>query len=398
MHACTPPELQCRHARHRRGAVWAGIYDRLLASVGGRVEGLALPQRVFPCATPAEVRATLPEGVDVLAFQCRNPIHRAHYELFTRALDAPNVGPGAVCLVHPTCGPTQVHFSACIMLLWLTTFMQPCLECQRPGEMEASLTVEGVPHGQHCQHTRIGSVQLSVKVSLCAHAPRCDCCLQDDDIPGITRYHTYEVLKEEVANPRLRWAYLPYSMHMAGPREAIQHMIIRKNYGCCPHITLVSPITMLLSVLHWRRVCGTPRMQMLPKMTCLRSCTLTGHCGRSMRLNGRRGMAGCTHFIIGRDMAGCKSSLTGEDFYGPYDAQDIAKTHAAELGVDTVPSLNITYTQVRCSCVTTFMPWDDAHARPCACGARPCACVAQQPQHLHCSTSVWCMGCRRRAM
>lgn len=55
--------------------------------------------------------------------------------------------------------------------------------------------------------------------------------VQDDDIPGIVRYRTYEVLKEEVANPRLRWAYLPYSMHMAGPREAIQHMIIRKNYG-----------------------------------------------------------------------------------------------------------------------------------------------------------------------
>ena len=59
--------------------------------------------------------------------------------------------------------------------------------------------------------------------------------LQDDDIPGIVRYHTYEVLKQEVNNPRLRWAYLPYSMHMAGPREAIQHMIIRKNYGT-PHL------------------------------------------------------------------------------------------------------------------------------------------------------------------
>jgi hypothetical protein len=51
---------------------------------------------------------------------------------------------------------------------------------------------------------------------------------QDDDIPGVVRYRTYEVLKEEVANPQLRWAYLPYSMHMAGPREAIQHMILRK--------------------------------------------------------------------------------------------------------------------------------------------------------------------------
>ena len=59
-------------------------------------------------------------------------------------------------------------------------------------------------------------------------------CAQDDDIPGIVRYQTYEVLKEEVKNPRLRWAYLPYSMHMAGPREAIQHMIIRKNYGAPP--------------------------------------------------------------------------------------------------------------------------------------------------------------------
>ena len=58
--------------------------------------------------------------------------------------------------------------------------------------------------------------------------------LQDDDIPGIVRYRTYEVLKEEVANPKLRWAYLPYSMHMAGPREAIQHMIIRRNYGGFP--------------------------------------------------------------------------------------------------------------------------------------------------------------------
>jgi len=80
------------------------------------VEGLELPKRVFPCASPAQVRSTLPEGKDVLAFQCRNPIHKAHYELFIRALEAANVGPEAVCLVHPTCGPTQVP-SACSYLL-----------------------------------------------------------------------------------------------------------------------------------------------------------------------------------------------------------------------------------------------------------------------------------------
>ena len=181
--------------------------------LGGMVQGLALPSRVFPCKTPAEVRANLPAGQDVVAFQCRNPIHRAHYELFTRALDASNVSSAGVVLVHPTCGPTQ-----------------------------------------------------------------------DDDIAGEVRFQTYERLAAEVNNPRIRWAYLPYSMHMAGPREALQHMIIRKNYGC-------------------------------------------------------------THFIIGRDMAGCKSSLSGDDFYGPYQAQDFARDNAPELGMETVPSLNLVYTE-----------------------------------------------------
>ena len=106
------------------------VLTDLILVAGGKVQGLNLPKRVFACATPAEVRSTLPEGVDVLAFQCRNPIHKAHYELFIRALDAPNVSEGAVCLVHPTCGPTQVppyicktpshHASPCMQLLIAT--------------------------------------------------------------------------------------------------------------------------------------------------------------------------------------------------------------------------------------------------------------------------------------
>jgi sulfate adenylyltransferase len=181
--------------------------------MGGKVTGLNLPTREFPCKTPQEVRAGLPADKDVVAFQCRNPVHRAHYELFTRALDDPLIGEGGIVLVHPTCGPTQA-----------------------------------------------------------------------DDISGETRYKTYEVLKEETANPRVQWEYLPYSMHMAGPREAIQHMIIRKNFGC-------------------------------------------------------------THFIIGRDMAGSKSSITGDDFYGAYDAQEIAKANEDKLGVTMVPSLNLVFTE-----------------------------------------------------
>ena len=187
--------------------------ERKCFYLGGTLKGLELPSRVFPCKTPAEVRSDLPHGEDVVAFQCRNPIHRAHYELFTRALHAQNVSENAVVLVHPTCGPTQ-----------------------------------------------------------------------QDDIPGSVRFETYERLAAEVNNDRIRWAYLPYAMHMAGPREALQHMIIRRNYGC-------------------------------------------------------------THFIIGRDMAGCKSSLTGDDFYGPCDAQNFAKECAPELTMETVPSLNLVYTQ-----------------------------------------------------
>jgi len=201
--------------------------------IGGSIQGLDVPTRDFPCATPAEVREMLPGDADVVAFQCRNPVHRAHYELFTRALDAPNVGDDAVVLVHPTCGPTQ-----------------------------------------------------------------------EDDIPGEVRHKTYEVLIEETkdteSGKRTKWAYLPYSMHMAGPREAIQHMMIRKNFGC-------------------------------------------------------------THFIIGRDMAGSKSSVDGEDFYGAFEAQDFAKANSEELGVVPVPSLNLVCTGDDTD--FEYMTADDAKAK-----------------------------------
>lgn len=81
------------------------------------------------------------------------------------------------------------------------------------------------------------------------------CLHQDDDIPGIVRYRTYEVLKNEVNNPRLRWAYLPYSMHMAGPREAIQHIIIRKNYGAFPSFSAAAAQHLSLHARQSRMLC-----------------------------------------------------------------------------------------------------------------------------------------------
>merc|ERR1712232_1017778 len=163
--------------------------------------------------TPAEVRKSLPAGKPVVAFQNRNPVHKAHFELL---LNAKEDVKDSIIFVHPTVGPTQ------------------------PG-----------------------------------------------DIDGKARIKTYEVMQEEPfykkwAGDAFRWAYLPYSMKMAGPREAIQHMIIRKNFGA-------------------------------------------------------------THFIIGRDMAGTKSTITGDDFYGAYDAQDMGKKFSAELGVTVTHYENMVY-------------------------------------------------------
>jgi len=69
---------------------------------GSRQQAAAVIEREMT----SKSNETLPDDADVVAFQCRNPVHRAHYELFTRALDAPNVGEDAVVLVHPTCGPS----------------------------------------------------------------------------------------------------------------------------------------------------------------------------------------------------------------------------------------------------------------------------------------------------
>lgn len=55
--------------------------DRGKHYVSGKLTGLNRPERDFFCKTPAETREDLPKGVDVVAFQCRNPIHRAHYEV-----------------------------------------------------------------------------------------------------------------------------------------------------------------------------------------------------------------------------------------------------------------------------------------------------------------------------
>jgi len=76
---------------------------------------------------------------------------------------------------------------------------------------------------------------------------------------------------------------LPLSMRMAGPREAVWHSIIRKNYGC-------------------------------------------------------------THFIVGRDHAGPSyKKKDGSDFYGPYDAHAMVEKYKGEIGIEIILSQMIVY-------------------------------------------------------
>src|SRR5215831_6959925 len=102
------------------------------------------------------------------------------------------------------------------------------------------------------------------------------------DVDHYTRVRCYQAIMDGYAHNTAMLSLLPLAMRMGGPREAVWHAIIRRNHGA-------------------------------------------------------------THLIVGRDHAGPGADAQGRPFYGPYDAQDLVRTHEAELGVAMVPFRQMVY-------------------------------------------------------
>ena len=174
--------------------------------VGGKIKRINMPVH-FDFQNyrlgPEDVKNKIKKmGWDkVIAFQTRNPMHRAHVEMTMRSMSKLD----AKLLLHPVVGVTNVG-----------------------------------------------------------------------DIDYYTRVRCYEHVIKRYPSNSVYFALLPLAMRMGGPREALLHSIIRKNYGC-------------------------------------------------------------SHIIIGRDHAGPGLSNNGDPFYGPYEAQNIVKKFEREIGIKMIP-------------------------------------------------------------
>jgi sulfate adenylyltransferase len=189
--------------------------------LGGALTKISLPIHYDFVAyrhTPAQLKQLFKTygWSRVIAFQTRNPIHRAHYELTLRAAKAVD----AALLIHPVVGLTK-----------------------------------------------------------------------SGDVPPAVRVQCYEKVLEKYPNQRVMLSLLPLAMRMAGPREAVWHALIRKNYGV-------------------------------------------------------------THFIVGRDHAGPGVNTQGAPFYEPYAAQSLLKAHSQEINIEVVTFPAVVYAKEKAQFLT----------------------------------------------
>lgn len=196
-----------RHPLVAEMASWGRTY------ISGPLQALNLPRHYDFSElrrSPAEVRGLLEQMgyATVVAFQTRNPLHRAHEWMTQRAADQI----GGALLIHPAVGMTA--------------------------------------HGDIDHYTRVRCYRMLVE-----------------------RYYDQE---------RTVLSLIPLAMRMAGPREAVWHALIRRNYGA-------------------------------------------------------------SHLLVGRDHASPGNDSNGRPFYEPYQAQELFASVEAEIGVAMVPFGEVVY-------------------------------------------------------
>lgn len=104
------------------------------------------------------------------------------------------------------------------------------------------------------------------------------------DVEYYVRVRCYEALLSKYPKDTVKLSLLPLATRMGGPREAVWHAIIRKNYGC-------------------------------------------------------------SHLIVRRDYAASGNDENGKPFYDPYAGQQVLEKHQQELGITIVPLQMMVYLQ-----------------------------------------------------
>jgi len=174
--------------------------------IGGEIKKISMPNhydyRKYRI-TPSQARNEfIKRGWEkVIAFQTRNPLHRAHVEMTFKSMNELD----ANLFLHPVVGMTK------------------------PG-----------------------------------------------DVDHYTRVRCYEHVLNRYPKDSALLALLPLAMRMGGPREALLHALIRKNYGC-------------------------------------------------------------SHIIIGRDHAGPGNDINNKPFYSPYESQDLIRKYENKIDIKMIP-------------------------------------------------------------
>lgn len=107
-----------------------------------------------------------------------------------------------------------------------------------------------------------------------------------DDLDYAVRVRCYQKILSHYPKNKVLLSLLPLAMRMAGPREALWHALIRKNYGC-------------------------------------------------------------SHFIVGRDHAGPGNNSQNQPFYHPYAAQDLVANYEKEIGIEIITLPEMVYVKER---------------------------------------------------